>query len=151
MAGTPFNCYVLSPCGGLIFFSVHSFFFKTWCSEIRKHWCFDHVLMWELDYKESRELKNWCFWTVVLDKTLESLLECREIKPVNPKGNQSWIFIGRTDAEAETPILWFQIKWTMFSAMFSGSHIPALIGNPVSLQAVKSGWRWECLPSPGES
>ena len=56
--------------------------------------------------KESWELKNWCFWTVVLDKTLESLLKCKEIKPVNPKGNQSWIFIGRTDAEAETPILW---------------------------------------------
>ena len=62
--------------------------------------------MWELDCKESWELKNWCFWTVVLDKTLESPLECKEIQPVNPKGNQSWIFIRRTDAEAETPILW---------------------------------------------
>ena len=62
--------------------------------------------MWELDYKESWEPKNWCFWTVVLEKTLESLLDCKEIKPVNPKGNQSWIFIGRTDAEAETPIRW---------------------------------------------
>ena len=60
----------------------------------------------ELDYKESWAQKNWCFWTVVLDKTLESSLECKEIQPVNPKGNQSWIFIGRTDAEAETPILW---------------------------------------------
>ena len=62
--------------------------------------------MWELDYKESWALKNWCFWTVVLEKTLESPLECKEIKPVNPKGNHAWIFIGRTDAEAETPILW---------------------------------------------
>ena len=65
-----------------------------------------HVRMWEFDYKESWALKNWCFWTVVLDKTLESPLNCKEIKQVNPKGNQSWIFIGRTDAEAEMPILW---------------------------------------------
>ena len=57
------------------------------------------VWMWELDYKESWVLKNWCFWTVVLEKTLESPLDCKEIKPVNPKGNQSWIFFGRTDAE----------------------------------------------------
>ena len=62
--------------------------------------------MWELDYKESWVPKNWCFLTVVLEKTLESPLDCKEIKPVNPKGNQSWIFTGRTDAEAETPILW---------------------------------------------
>ena len=62
--------------------------------------------MWELDYKESWALKNWCFWTVVLDKTLESLLDCKKIQPVNPKGNQFWIFIERTDAEAETPLLW---------------------------------------------
>ena len=62
--------------------------------------------MWELDCKESWALKNWCFWTVVLEKTLESLLDCKEIKPINPKGNQSWIFIRRTDAEAEAPILW---------------------------------------------
>ena len=62
--------------------------------------------MWELDYKESWALKNWCFWTVVLEKTLKSPLDCKEIKPVNPQGNQSWIFTGRTDVEAETPILW---------------------------------------------
>ena len=62
--------------------------------------------MWELDYKESWALKNWCFWTVVLEKTLESPLDCKEIQRVHPKGNQSWIFIGRTDAEAETPMLW---------------------------------------------
>ena len=63
-----------------------------------------HLWMWELDYKESWVPKNWCFWTVVLEKTLESPLDCKDIKPVNPKGNQSWIFIGGTDAEA--PILW---------------------------------------------
>ena len=62
--------------------------------------------MWELNYKESWTPKNWCFWTVVLEKTLESPLGCKEIQPVHPKGNLSWIFIGRTDAEAETPILW---------------------------------------------
>ena len=62
--------------------------------------------MWELDYKESWVLKNWCFWTVVLEKTLESPLDCKEIQPVHPKGDQSCMFIGRTDAEAETPILW---------------------------------------------
>ena len=62
--------------------------------------------MWELDHKESWVLKNWCFWTVVLEKTLESPLGFKETKPVHPKGNQSWLFIGRTDAEAETPILW---------------------------------------------
>ena len=62
--------------------------------------------MWELDYKGSWALKNWCFLTVVLEKTLESHLDCKEIQPVHPKGHQSWIFIGRTDAEAETLILW---------------------------------------------
>ena len=65
-----------------------------------------HVWIWELDYKESWALKNWCFWTVVLEKTLESPLDCKEIQPVHPKENQSWIFIWTTDAEAETPILW---------------------------------------------
>ena len=64
-----------------------------------------HVWMWELDYKESWTLRNWCFWIVVLEKTLESPLDSKEIQPVHPKGNQSWIFIGRTDAEAEAPIL----------------------------------------------
>ena len=62
--------------------------------------------MWELDHKESWVLKNWCFWTVVLDKTLESPLDYKEIKPVHLKGNQSWIFIGGTDAKAEAPVLW---------------------------------------------
>ena len=65
-----------------------------------------HVWMLELDYKESWALKNRCFWTVVLEKTLDSPLDCKEIQPVHPKGDQSWVFIGRTDVEAETPILW---------------------------------------------
>ena len=84
----------------------HSFLFTgSWgnqslLNESRLPW------MWELDYKESWVLRNWCFWTVVLQKTLESPLDCKEIQPVHPKGNQSWIFIGRTDVEAETPILW---------------------------------------------
>ena len=65
-----------------------------------------HVWMWELDCKESWVPKNWYFWSVVLEKTLESLLDCKEIQPVHPKGDQSWVFVGRTDAEAETLILW---------------------------------------------
>ena len=64
------------------------------------------VVMWELDNKENSAPKNWCFWTVVLEKTLESLLDCKEIQSVHPKGDQSWVFIGRTDAKAETPIFW---------------------------------------------
>ena len=65
-----------------------------------------HVWMWVLDHKEGWALRNWCFWPVVLKKTLESPLDCREIKPVSPEGNQSWIFIGRTDDEAEAPLFW---------------------------------------------
>ena len=68
-----------------------------------------HVWMWELDYKESWAPKNRCFWTVVLEKTLESPLDCKEIQPVHPK-DQSWVFIGRTDVEAETPTLW-HLTW----------------------------------------
>ena len=66
----------------------------------------NHIWMWELDHKEGWALKNWCFWTVMLEKTLESPLDCKEIKPVNPKGYKPWIFIGRTEAEAEAPVLW---------------------------------------------
>ena len=62
--------------------------------------------MWELDYKESWALKNWCFWTVVLEKTLENPLDSKKFQPVHPKGDQSWVFFGRTDVEAETPVLW---------------------------------------------
>ena len=65
-----------------------------------------HIWMWELDHKESWVLKNWCFWSVVLEKTLESPLDCKEVQPIHPKGNQSWTFIGRTDAEAEASIIW---------------------------------------------
>ena len=65
-----------------------------------------HVWMWELDYKESRTPKNWCFWSVVLEKTLDNPLDCKEIQPVRSKGYQSWMFFGRTDAKAETPVLW---------------------------------------------
>ena len=65
-----------------------------------------HVWMWELDCEETWVQKNWCFWTVVLEKTLESPLDCKEIQPIHSKGDQSWVFIGRTDAEAETPIRW---------------------------------------------
>ena len=87
-----------------------------------------HVWMWELDYKESWTLKNWCFWTVVLEKTLESPFDSKEIQPVHPKGNQSWIFIARTDAEAETPILW----------------------PPEELTHLKRPWCWETLQAEGE-
>ena len=65
-----------------------------------------HIWVWELDYKESWEPKNWCFWAMMLEKTLESPLDFEEIQPVHPKGDQSWVFIGRTDVEAETPVLW---------------------------------------------
>ena len=86
-----------------------------------------HVWMLELDYKESWALKNWCFWTMVLEKTLESPLDSKEIQPVHPKGNQSWIFIGRTDAEAETPILWpLDRNWLMWKDLDPGKV-----------------WRWE--------
>ena len=65
-----------------------------------------HVWMWELDYEESWALKNWCFWTMVLEKTLESPLDCKESHPVHPEGDQLWLFIGKTDTEAESPVLW---------------------------------------------
>ena len=70
-----------------------------------------HVWIWVLDHKDARALKNWCFWTVMLEKTPEIPLDCKEIKAVNPKGNQSWIFIGGTDAEVVVPILWSPVSW----------------------------------------
>ena len=84
--------------------------------------------MWELDHKEGWASRNWCFWTVVLEKTLESPLDCKEIKPVHPRGNQSWIFIGRADAEAETPVLWpLDVKnWLIWKDPDAGKD-----------------WRWE--------
>ena len=92
------------------------------------------IWMWELDHKESWALKNWCLWTVVLEKTLESPLDCKEIQLVHPKGNQSWIFIGRTDAEAETPILYF----------FLFLHLCE------ELTHLKRPWCWERLKAGGE-
>jgi len=84
--------------------------------------------MCQLDYKESWVLKNWCFWTMVLEKTLESPLDCKEIQPVHPKGNQSWISIVRTDVEAETPILWLPDakRWLIWKDPDTGKD-----------------WRWE--------
>ena len=95
-----------------------------------------HVWMWELDHKKGWELKNWCLWTVVLEKTLESPLNSKETKPVNPKGNQNWIFIGKTDAEAEAPILW--------------PH-DAHIGEPIQWTSSlgKKPWCWERLKASG--
>ena len=79
--------------------------------------------MWELDYKESWAPKNWCFWTVVLEKTLETPLDSKEIQPVHFKGDQSWIFIGRTEAEDETPILWPpDVKKTLMLGMTEGQR-----------------------------
>ena len=88
-----------------------------------------HVWMWELDCEESWALKNWCFWNVVLEKTLESPLDCKEIQPVHPRGDQSWVFIGRTDVEAETPILRPPIK---------------------ELTRLKRPWCWKGLKAGGE-
>ena len=87
-----------------------------------------HVWMWELDYKESWTPKNWCFWIVVLEKTLESPLDCKEIQPVHPKGDQSWMFIVRTDVEAEAPINWppDAKSWLIWKAPDAGKD-----------------WRWE--------
>ena len=87
-----------------------------------------YAWMWELDCEESWAPKNWCSWSAVLEKTLESPLDCKEIKPVNPKGNQSWIFTGRTDAEAEAPILWPpDVKnWLIWKDLEAGKD-----------------WRWE--------
>ena len=94
-----------------------------------------HVWMWQLDHKERWAMKNWCFWTVVLEKTLESPLDCKEIKLVNHKRNQLWIFIGRTDAEAEVPILW------------SHDAKSVLIGKDLMLGKIegKRRWGWQRL------
>ena len=87
-----------------------------------------HAWMWELDYKESWVLRNWCFWTVVLEKTLQSHLDSKELQIVHTKGNQSWLFLGRTDAEAQTPILWpLDAKnWLIWKDPYAGKD-----------------WRWE--------
>ena len=104
--------------------------------------------MWELDYKESWAPKNWCFWTVVLEKTLESPLDCKEIQSVHPKGDQSWVFIRRTDAEAETPILWpSHVKgWLIGKTLMLGG-----IGDRRRRGRQKTRWlmasptRWTCV------
>ena len=95
-----------------------------------------HVWMWELDYKESWAPKNWCFWTVVLEKTLESPLDCKEIQPVHPKWNQSWIFIRRTDAEAETPVL--------------ATPVAKVLTHLKELTHLKRPWCWERVKAGGE-
>ena len=102
----------------------------------------------KLDYKESWALKTWCFWTVVLEKTLESPLDCKEIKPVNLKGNQSWMFIGRSDAEAEAPILWSldRKNWLIWKWPWSWERLKA--GGKGddrgwdSWMALLTWWRW---------
>ena len=102
--------------------------------------------MWEFDYKESWVLKNWCFWTVVLEKTLESPLDSKEIQPVHPKGNQSWIFIGRTDAEAKTPILWppDAKNWLVGKNFDAGKGILLKVGG----EGDKRGWDgWMVSPT----
>ena len=91
--------------GGVMGVQIHYFANKVISSQ-SYGFSSSHVWMWEMDYKESWAPKNWCFWTVVLEKTIESPLNSKEIQPVHPKENHSWIFIGRTDAEGETPVLW---------------------------------------------
>ena len=95
--------------GGLLSMGSHRVRHDKWLSSSSSQsygFSSSHIWMWELDNKESWEPKNWCFWTVVLEKALETPLDCKEIQLVNPRGTQPWIFIGRTDAEAETPVLW---------------------------------------------
>ena len=86
--------------------SIHGIFQARIVEWVAISFSSGHVWMWELDYKETWVQKNWCFWTVVLGKILENPLDCKEIQPIHPKGDQSWVFIGRTDVEAEIPILW---------------------------------------------
>ena len=101
--------------------------------------------MWELDYKESQTPKNWCFWTVVLEKTLENPLDCKEIQWVHPKGNQSWIFIGRTDVEAEIPLIWLPDakNWLIFFFNL------ILFFNFTNCINLKRPWCWERLTKSG--
>ena len=111
-----------------------------------------HVWMWELDYKESWALKNWCFWTVVLEKTLERPLDCKEIQPVHPKGDQSWVFIGRTYVEAETPML-CHLMWRVDS--LEKTLMPSIPGAGGEgdnrgwdgWMASLTRWTWVCVNS----
>ena len=110
-----------------------------------------HVWMWELDYKESWAPKNWCFWTVVLEKTLKSPLDCKEIQPVYPKGDQSWVFIGRTDVETETPILWppHMKSWLTGKDPVAGRDWGQEKGTTEddSWMALSTQWTWVCVNS----
>ena len=107
-----------------------------------------HVWMWELDYKESWGPKNWWFWTVVLEKTLESPLDCKEIQSVHPEGNQSWILIGRTDAEAETPIfghlMWRanSLKKTLMLEKIQGRRRRGWLQRMRWLDGIMTQWIW---------
>ena len=109
-----------------------------------------HVWMWESNHKEGWVLKNWCFWTVVLEKTLENSLDCKEIQPVHPKGNQSWIFIDRTDAEAKTSILWpLDAKsWLIWKDPDAGKDWgPEEKGTTEDKMASPTGWTWVWVDS----
>ena len=124
----------------------HDFANKSLSSQ---SFCFSssHVWMSELDYKESWLPKNWCFWPVVLEKILESPLDSKEIKPVHPKGNQSWILIGRTDAEAETPIVWPpDVKhWGIWKTLMLGKIEGGREGDDKGWDgwmASPTGWTW---------
>ena len=105
--------------------------------------------MWELDIKESWAPKNWCFWTVVLEKTLESPLDCKEIQPVNPKGNQPWIFIGRTDAEAETPAHLIQrtdsLEKILMLGKIEGRRRSRWQSMRWMVSLIQWTWVWACL------
>jgi len=111
-----------------------------------------HIWMWQLGYKEIWVLKNWCFWTVLLEKTLESPLDCKEMQPVHPKGNRSWIFIGRTDAEAETSILWPPDvkKWLIWKDTDAGIVNQLCSNKKREFKKKKRHWCWKGLKAGGE-
>ena len=111
-----------------------------------------HVWIWELDYKESWASRNWWFWTVVLEKTLDSPLDSKEIQPVHPKGDQSWVFIGGTDVEAETPIFWPpDVKsWLIWKDLDAGKdwrQEEKRVTGWNGLMASPTQWTWVCVNS----
>ena len=114
------------------------------------------VWMWHLDHKEGWVRKNWCFWTVVLEKTLESPLDCKKIQPIHPKGNQPWILIGRTDAEAEAPILWppdgknWPIGKTLMLGKIEGEEQGTTEDEMVGWYRWLNGHEFEQTPEDGE-